>query len=141
MTCAKCGGLVVDDGEDERCVNCGHRRGVPVHPFTPVPVKVSPLAGDDGRHKERTMGKWSEETRAAFREKLRAAWAKKRKGGATAEEPTRSTAVTVPAARPITVVAHAGAEAEAVAGLDAAIAQRREELAVLERARELVLRG
>ena len=65
MTCAKCGGLVVDDGEDARCVNCGHRRGVPVHPPAPVPVKASPLAGDDGRHKETTMGKWSEETRAA----------------------------------------------------------------------------
>ena len=66
MSCTKCGGLVVDDGEDARCVNCGHRRGVPVHPPAPVPVKASPLAGDDGRHKETTMGKWSEETRAAF---------------------------------------------------------------------------
>lgn len=82
------------------------------------------------------MGKWSEETRAAFKEKLRAAWAKKGKGGGTtAVVPAKSTALAVKPSRTI------DAEAHAVGELDAAIERRRNELAVLEQAKEIVLRG
>lgn len=81
------------------------------------------------------MGKWSEATRAAFREKLLAARARKREGGSTAVVPVK------PAARPVTPSCTIDAEVRAVGDLDAAIARRRDELAVLEQAREIVLRG
>lgn len=92
------------------------------------------------------MGKWSEETRAAFKEKLRATRAKKGKGGGTtAVVPAKSAALTVkPARTPRSPLGDAGT-IDAVAGvaldLDAAIDRRRNELAVLEQAKEIVLRG
>lgn len=82
------------------------------------------------------MGKWSEETRAAFKEKLRAARAKKAQGGgSTAVVPAKAAALTVkPVRTPRSPLGDAGT-------IDAAIERRRNELAVLEQAKEIVLRG
>ena len=68
-----------------------------------------------------------------------------RGGGAAAMVPGTSTALAVQPVRPPRLpLGDAGtiqAEGQAVGELDAVIARRREELAVLERAKEIVLRG
>lgn len=135
MTCATCGGLVIDNYGEQKCINCGRAPGQSAKPPAPVPEKISPLTISDQRHEGTTMGKWSEETRAAFKEKLRAAWAKKRKGGSTAVVPAKSAALTVKPVRTIDAVAGVALD------LDSAIEKRRNELAVLEQAKEIVLRG
>jgi len=134
MSCARCGGLVVWDGVEGRCVNCGWRPTAVVGEAVVVPVKVNPLADCAPPGKEGTMGAWSDEARAAHKARMKRAWAEKRaRAGAVSDRPVR--AMTVPPMPTIDVTEGP------VTDLDAAIAQRLEELAILERARELVRRG
>ena len=104
MTCAKCGGLVVNEYGARHCLNCG---------FDPDLVLRQPDGNDldepEPRKDAPTMGKWSDETRAAFKEKLRAAWANKRKGGGvTAQVSPGHDGETVEASSPVKTCGVAG---------------------------------
>lgn len=133
MTCRTCGGLVIDHYDESKCINCGRSPEEPVSAIV-VPEKVNPLTVSDSFTVRTTMGKWSPEAREAHKQRMKDAWAKKRKGGG-------STAV-VPA-RP-TMLARSTPTIDAVGGtmvnIEEAIARLRDELTVLERAKEILER-
>ena len=111
MGCRRCDGLLLDEDECRRCVNCGHREFA------------------EGEAMPKFV---SEESRQKWIESVRRSKAKKkaeRDGLVLADEAPKSRAVAV---RPVVV--------EAVSGLDDKIAQLQADLAVLEQARDILSR-
>lgn len=111
MGCPRCRGLLLEDGDESRCVNCGHRAW----------------------SEEEAMPRFRDEAhRQRWIESVRQAKAKRKAASAALQaelEPPAPRAVVV---RPV---------AQAVMGLDDTIAQLQADLAVLEQAREILSRS
>lgn len=127
MTCTKCGGLVIDESFDPRCVNCGRPLGWETTrpPASNEPVNVEAAAPNT---KRKPMGKWSPEARAAHKQRMQEIWENKRRGGGT-------TAVVKAAPK---VAATVG---EALTALDKVIAAKMADVQTLERAKEVLSGG
>lgn len=111
MGCWRCGGLLLEEDDYRRCVNCGHRE----------------FGEEDAMprfHDEEHRQRWIESVRRSKAKKKA-----EREGLVPAEEVPKTRAVAV---RP--------AEVEVVPSLDDKIAQLQADLAVLEQAREILSR-
>lgn len=144
MTCTKCGGLVIDDCGDERCLNCGRRVTDPAREPEPVPVKESIMPG----------GPWTPERRAKFEATMAEKKAareqkttepKKQRGGAVSTQLVRSAVAMGNAAvrrgRTPKVRVLPAAGIEAVRGIDEAIIRLQDDLGTLERAKQILARS
>ena len=131
MTCTKCGGLVIDEAFDPRCVNCGRPPGWEAQRIE----DESETASNDATASKGTrkrMGKWTPEAREAHKQRMREIWASKRKGGGATAVVKAAPKVAV--TRPV----HVATVGDALTELDAAIAARMDDVAVLERAKAIL---
>lgn len=113
MACPRCQGLLLDEGDERRCVNCGHRE----------------FGEEDAMPRFN-----SEESRARWIESVRRSKAKKkaeREAGAASADAED---------RPPPIVAVRSTEVAVVPSLDDKIVQLRAELEILEQARDILTR-
>lgn len=146
MTCTKCGGLVVDEAFDPRCVNCGRPPGWEQMRHasaeeTTMKCKCCSEPAEEGRKMCRTHLDKACEQAKAYAAKRRAAQGgavqvKMQRGGATA---VVKAAPKIAITRPVTPAASPAGDA--LEAIDEAIAGRLGEVQILERAKAILSRA